>query len=75
MLYIHIKQSLGEQLYAEARLEHQESTKPVKDDYRIVTYAASPRTWVDATEQGHKSSLSLRHSVTTKQRKTCEFSL
>lgn len=26
-LYINIKQSLGEQLYAEARLEHQESTK------------------------------------------------
>lgn len=76
MLHINIKQSLGEQLYAEARLEHQESTKPLfKDSYRIVKYAASPSTWVDARGQGHKSSLSLRHSVTIKQRKKCELSL
>lgn len=76
MLYINIKESLGQLLYAEARLEHQESTKPLfKDSNRIVTHAASPSTWVDARGQGHKSSLSLRHSVTIKQRKKCELSL
>lgn len=66
-LYSNIKQSLGEQLYAEARLEQRESTQLLfEDSYRIVTCAASPSTWVQPE---------LKTRCHNKTKKKFEFSL